>query len=119
VYSGVILKFTTQSTWRMVKILRISKEFQSKEWFSDVAVTLAEDQEQYNSDEGSWYGKVSVKILKNIKYVFCLVSVFNGFYLQKVLLIFKFFQGSFKEPYELALIHWYDIIPEPELYGCP
>jgi hypothetical protein len=63
------------------QILRTSKEFQGKEWFSDVAVTLAEDQEQYNSDEGSWYRKVSIKILKNIKYVFCLVSVFNRFYL--------------------------------------
>ncbi|GBC07016.1 hypothetical protein RclHR1_00720025 [Rhizophagus clarus] len=49
-----------------------------KEWFSDVAVTSAEDQEQYSSAEGSWY--------------------------RKVLLIFKFFQGSSKEPYELALV---------------
>ncbi|GBC01530.1 hypothetical protein RclHR1_42140001 [Rhizophagus clarus] len=43
------------------QILRTSKEFQGKEWFSDVVVTLAEDQEQYSSAEGSWYGKVSTK----------------------------------------------------------
>ena len=41
------------------KILRTTGEFQGKEWFSNVAVTPAEDQEQYNSDEGAWYGKVS------------------------------------------------------------
>lgn len=41
------------------QILRTTGEFQGKEWFSDVAVTPAEDQEQYNSDEGAWYGKVS------------------------------------------------------------
>ena len=35
-------------------------------------------------------------------------------------MLFKFFRGSFKEPYELALIRWYDIcLTEPELYGCP
>ncbi|GBC05997.1 hypothetical protein RclHR1_06550001, partial [Rhizophagus clarus] len=64
-----------------------------KEWFSDVAVTPAEDQEQYSSAEGLWY--------------------------RKVLLIFKFFRSSSKEPYELALVRWYDIFPEqPKLYGC-
>ena len=41
------------------QILRTNKEFQGKEWFSNVAVAPAEDQEQYSSDEGSWYGKVS------------------------------------------------------------
>lgn len=41
-------------------------------------------------------------------------------YLFKVLLIFKFLRGSFKEPYELALVRWYDINTEKtELYGCP
>ncbi|GET59160.1 hypothetical protein GLOIN_2v1836976 [Rhizophagus irregularis DAOM 181602=DAOM 197198] len=75
-------------------ILRMTGEFQSKKWFGNIAVTPAEDQEQYNSDEGAWYGKV--------------------------LLLFKFFRGSFKEPYELALVRWFDIITEePELYGCP
>ncbi|RIA91181.1 hypothetical protein C1645_822424 [Glomus cerebriforme] len=40
------------------KILRTSREFQSKEWFSNVAVTPAEDQEiQYGLDENAWYGK--------------------------------------------------------------
>jgi len=35
------------------------------------------------------------------------------------LLLFKFFQESFKEPYELALVRWYDIHPvKSELYGC-
>ena len=34
--------------------------------------------------------------------------------------MFKFLRGSFKEPYELALVHWYDIhLAEPDLYGCP
>lgn len=41
------------------EILRTTDEFQGKEWFSNVSVTHAEDQEQYNSDEGVWYGKVS------------------------------------------------------------
>ena len=41
------------------KILRTTGEFQGKEWFSNVAVTPAEDQGQYKSDEGAWYGKVS------------------------------------------------------------
>jgi hypothetical protein len=37
-----------------------------------------------------------------------------------VLLLFKFFRGSSKEPYELALVRWYDIhATEPNLYGCP
>ena len=37
-----------------------------------------------------------------------------------MLLLFKFFRGLFKEPYELALIRWYDInTTKPELYGCP
>jgi hypothetical protein len=40
-------------------ILRTSGEFQGKEWFSNVAVTPAEDQENYSSDGGAWYGKVS------------------------------------------------------------
>jgi len=34
--------------------------------------------------------------------------------------LFKFLRGSFKEPYELALVCWYDIhLAEPDLYGCP
>lgn len=41
------------------QILRTTGEFHGKEWFSNVAVTPAEDQMQYNSDEGAWYGKVS------------------------------------------------------------
>ena len=41
------------------EILRTSGEFQGKEWFSDVAVTSADDQAHYRSDEGAWYGKVS------------------------------------------------------------
>jgi hypothetical protein len=42
------------------QILRTTGDFQGKEWFANIAVTPAEDQEQYNSDEGAWYGKVSV-----------------------------------------------------------
>jgi len=41
------------------EVLRTTGDFQGKEWFSNVAVTPAEDQEQYNSNEGAWYGKVS------------------------------------------------------------
>ena len=41
------------------KILRTSGGFQGKEWFSNVAVTSADDQVQYSSDEGVWYEKVS------------------------------------------------------------
>ena len=41
------------------KILRTTGDFQGKEWFSNVEMTPAKDQGQYNSDEGSWYGKVS------------------------------------------------------------
>lgn len=41
------------------EILRTAAKFQGKEWFSNVAVTPAEDQEQYYSDDGAWYGKVS------------------------------------------------------------
>ena len=48
------------------EILRTTSEYQGKEWFSNIAVTPAEDQGQYNSDEGAWYGKVS-KLLKNIE----------------------------------------------------
>ena len=76
------------------EILRTTGEFHGKEWFSNVAVTPAEDQGQYNSDKGAWYGKV--------------------------LLLFKFLRGSFREPYELALVRWYDIHQtEPDLYGYP
>ena len=39
--------------------LRATGDFQGKEWFSNVAVTPADDQYQYKSDEGAWYGKVS------------------------------------------------------------
>jgi hypothetical protein len=36
------------------------------------------------------------------------------------LLLFKFFRGASKEPYELALVRWYDIhTTEPDLYDCP
>ena len=41
------------------EILRTTGSFQGNEWFNKVAVTRAEDQEQYSSDEGAWYGKVS------------------------------------------------------------
>ena len=47
--------------------LRTTRDFQGKEWFSNVAVTPADDQEQYSSDEGVWYEKVSEK-LKNSKF---------------------------------------------------
>lgn len=36
------------------------------------------------------------------------------------MLLFKFLRGSYKEPYELALVRWYDIdLTEHEKYGCP
>ena len=35
-------------------------------------------------------------------------------------MLFKFFRGPLREPYELALVRWYDIhLTEPDLYGCP
>ncbi|PKY59710.1 hypothetical protein RhiirA4_482693 [Rhizophagus irregularis] len=71
-----------------------SEKFHGKEWFSNIAVIPAKDQEQYNLDERAWH--------------------------RKILLIFKFFQGSFKELYEFALVQWYNIdLTVPELYGCP
>jgi len=52
--------------------------------------------------------------------IFFYLSIFNGRIFLKVLLLFKFFRGPLKEPYELALVRWYDISNiEPELYGCP
>jgi hypothetical protein len=70
------------------KILRTTEEFQGKEWFSNVSVTHAEDQEQYNSDEGTWYGKVSDRPLKLSKYtnfrfsimILNIISVSNRYY---------------------------------------
>ena len=41
------------------EILRTTGNFQDKKWFSNVAVTSVEDQEQYYSDDGAWYRKVS------------------------------------------------------------
>ena len=41
------------------EILRTAGDFQGKEWFSNIAVTPADDQEHYRSDQGAWYGKVS------------------------------------------------------------
>ena len=41
------------------EILRTSSEFQAKEWFSNVTMTSAKGQRQYNSNEGAWYEKVS------------------------------------------------------------
>ena len=48
-------------------ILRTTGDFQGKEWFSNVTVTPADDQYQYKSDEGAWYGKVSNETLKIFK----------------------------------------------------
>ena len=56
------------------KILRTTGEFQGKEWFSNVAVTPAEDQKQYQSDEGAWYGKVSGHYYRKVSFCF---SIFN------------------------------------------
>ena len=47
------------------EIIRISEEFHGKEWFSNVAISPAEDQEQYMSDNGAWYGKVNKFLLMN------------------------------------------------------
>ena len=41
------------------EILRTTGKFQGKEWFSNISVTHVEDQGQYSSNEGAWYGKVS------------------------------------------------------------
>lgn len=56
------------------EIVRTSGDFQGKEWFSNVAVTPAEDQGQYKSDEGAWYGKVSENL--NNSTLFCF-GIFN------------------------------------------
>ena len=47
------------------EIIHTSEEFHGKEWFSNVAISPAEDQEQYMSDNGTWYGKVSKFLLIN------------------------------------------------------
>ena len=47
------------------EIICTSEEFHGKEWFSNVAISPAEDQEQYMSDNGTWYGKVSKFLLMN------------------------------------------------------
>ena len=52
------------------EILRATEDFQGKEWFSNVSVNPAEDQGQYKSDEGAWYGKVS----KDYQVFFTLVA---------------------------------------------
>ena len=59
------------------KILRTTGKFQGKAWFSDIMVTPAEDQGQYRSDEGAWYGKVG-KILKLIKYFNSFSSIISS-----------------------------------------
>ena len=41
------------------EILRTTSEFQTKEWFNNIAVTSAKNQKQYSLDEEVWYGKVS------------------------------------------------------------
>src|SRR4051794_27453 len=41
-----------------VDILRATGDFQGQEWFSNISVIAAEDQNHYLSDEGAWYGKV-------------------------------------------------------------
>ncbi|CAG8854914.1 9294_t:CDS:2, partial [Gigaspora margarita] len=64
---------------------------------------------------------------------FCII-VYNAVYLDnedqvsestdsvwygKILLFLRLFQGLLKEPYDLAIVHWYDILSEEsELYGC-
>ena len=57
------------------EILRISGDFQGKEWFSNVAVLPAEDQDHYKSDEGAWYGKVMK--FSNISKCFASLSLTN------------------------------------------
>jgi hypothetical protein len=64
------------------EILRTSEDFQGKEWFSDVMVTPAEDQEQYRSDDGAWYGKVSdtskFSEIFRFNYIFNSLNIFQG-----------------------------------------
>ncbi|CAG8853700.1 15601_t:CDS:2, partial [Gigaspora margarita] len=75
------------------KILRTSENFHDKEWFSNVSVASAEDQVS-ESTNSVWYGKI--------------------------LLLLRLFQGLLKELYDLAIVHWYNILSEEsELYGCP
>lgn len=52
--------------------------------------------------------------------IFCSSTTINKQKSLKILLLFKFFRGPLKDPYELALVRWYDIHSmEPELYGYP
>ncbi|RIB06568.1 hypothetical protein C2G38_2216737 [Gigaspora rosea] len=74
------------------EILRTSGNFQGNEWFSNVSVSPAKDQVSESTDR-IWYGKI--------------------------LLLLRLFQGLLKEPYDLAIVRWYDILlEESELYGC-
>ena len=73
------------------EILRTSGDFQGKEWFSNVAVLPAEDQDHYKSDEGAWYGKVMK--FSNISKCFASLSLTNfkmcPYFRKRVLITFE------------------------------
>ena len=84
------------------KILRTTGNFQDKEWFSNVAVTPAEDQGQYRSDEGAWYGKVS-KIFKNSKVFLFAPVIFNRLSFKRYCYCLNSFESHLKNHTNLLL----------------
>lgn len=82
--------------------LRTTRDFQDKEWFSNVAVTPADDQGQYSSDEGVWYGKVSEK-LKNSKVFFASVSLTDYLSFKRYYYCLNSFEGRLKSHMNLLL----------------
>jgi hypothetical protein len=98
------------------EILRASEDYQGKEWFSNIAITPASDQSHYKSAEEAWYAKVC----NFHELLISLPRDSNFGFLQKILLLLKFFPRSHKEPYDLALVCWFDVHPkETEIYGYP
>jgi hypothetical protein len=101
------------------EILRASGDFQGKEWFSNITVTAADDQQHYRSDEGAWYGKVSYSysFAKNCLH-YTLQRILKNI-LPQLLLLLRLLPRTGKNPYDLALVCWYDIHPkESDVYGC-
>src|SRR4051794_31280087 len=79
-------------------IIRISRNYYGKEWFSDVIVS---------SEDSDWYEKVLISFLIFIiiKFMFSsyitLLTEFN-------FLLLEFFTEDKKDPINLILLRWYD-----------
>jgi hypothetical protein len=83
--------------------LRTTKDFQGKEWFSNVAVTPADDQGQYSSDEGVWYGKVSEKLKNSKVFFFASVSLTGYLSFKRYCCCLNSFEGRLKSHMNLLL----------------